>query len=194
MPHVTRHEPRILTETGVDARVAAMAEPVIEDLGYRLVRVRCSARAGFTVQIMAERPDGTMNVEGCESISRNLSPVLDADDPIPQAYNLEVSSPGIDRPLVRKSDFERWAGHAAKIELGQVFEGRKRFKGVLLGVADATVGIRIDDAPEGVRDTWWLPVEELADARLVLTDELIAASLRAGKKQVADGDDAQPDH
>lgn len=185
---MTRHEPRIVTETGLDARVAAIAEPVIEDLGYRLVRIKCSSRNGFTVQIMAERPDGTMNVEDCEEISRNLSPVLDAEDPVERAYNLEVSSPGIDRPLVRASDFERWAGHVARVELAHVFEGRKRFRGVLLGVKDdRTVGIRLDDAPEGAPDTWWLPMDDLAEARLVLTDDLIKASLRAAKKQLREG-------
>lgn len=181
---MTRHEPRIITETGLDARVAAIAEPVVEDLGYRLVRVKCSARNGFTVQVMAERPDGTMNVEDCEAISRNLSPALDAEDPVGRAYNLEVSSPGIDRPLVRLSDFERWSGHAAKVELHRIFEARKRFRGMLLGLKDETVGIRIDDAAEGAQDTWWIPVEDLAEARLVLTDELIKDSLRAAKRQL----------
>ena len=189
---MTRHEPRIITETGLDARVAAIAEPVIEDLGYRLVRVKCSGRNGFTIQIMAERPDGTISVDDCEKISRNLSPVLDADDPVERAYHLEVSSPGIDRPLVRASDFDRWSGHIAKIELEHPMDGRKRFRGVLLGLKDETAGIRIDDAGEGVPDTWWLPLADIGDARLVLTDELIAASLRAGKKALAaleDGDD-----
>jgi len=181
---VTRHEPRIVSETGMDARVAAIAEPVIEDLGYRLVRVKCSSRNGFTVQIMAERPDGTMNVEDCEEISRNLSPALDADDPVERAYHLEVSSPGIDRPLVRASDFDRWSGHVAKIELARAFENRKRFRGVLTGSRGETVGIRLDDVPEGAPDTWWLPMGDIAEARLVLTDDLSKASLRAAKKQL----------
>lgn len=185
---MTRHEPRIISETGLDARVAAIIEPVVEDLGYRLVRVRCSGRSGFTVQIMAERPDGTMTVEDCETISRTVSPVLDADDPIEKAYNLEVSSPGIDRPLVRPGDFDRWAGFIAKIELSRLYDNRKRFRGHLLGVRDQTVGVRIDDAPEGAPDQWWLPMDDLSEARLVLTDELIAASLKAGKKGRAPGD------
>ncbi|WP_407049042.1 ribosome maturation factor RimP [Methyloraptor flagellatus] len=182
---MTRHEPRIITETGLDARVAAIAEPVIEDLGYRLVRVKCSGRNGFTVQIMAERPDGTISVDDCEAISRNLSPVLDADDPVERAYHLEVSSPGIDRPLVRASDFDRWAGHVAKVELERPLDGRKRFRGHLLGLKDETAGIKIDDPAEGVPDTWWLPLGDIAEARLVLTDELVAASLKAGKKALA---------
>ena len=110
------NEPRLIVEPGLPARVAAIVEPVIEQLGYRLVRVRVSGAEGCTVQIMAERPDGSMTVEDCESISRALSPVFDVADPIDQAYRLEISSPGIDRPLVRKSDFERYAGHLAKIE------------------------------------------------------------------------------
>lgn len=181
---MTRNEPRIVSETGLDARVAAIVEPVVEDLGYRLVRVKCSSRNGFTVQIMAERPDGTMNVEDCEAISRNVSPVLDAEDPVERAYNLEVSSPGIDRPLVRVSDFDRWSGHEAKIELERLFEGRKRFRGLLLGSKDETVGIRLTDVAAGAQDTWWLPMADLAEARLVLTDDLIKASLRAAKQQL----------
>ena len=112
-------EPRIVTESGLEARIAHIVEPVIAGLGYRLVRVKVSSLNGTTLQIMAERPDGTMNVEGCERLSRDLSPALDVEDPIDRAYHLEVSSPGIDRPLVRRSDFERWAGHHAKIELDE---------------------------------------------------------------------------
>lgn len=189
---MTRNEPRIVSETGLDARVAAIVEPVVEDLGYRLVRVKCSSRNGFTVQIMAERPDGTMNVEDCEAISRNVSPVLDAEDPVERAYNLEVSSPGIDRPLVRVSDFDRWSGHEAKIELERLFEGRKRFRGILLGSKDETVGIRMTDVAAGAQDIWWLPMADLAEARLVLTDDLIKASLRAAKQQLRELDDDGP--
>ncbi len=109
-------EPRLVVEPGLSARVAAIAEPVVEQLGYRLVRVKISGADGCTVQIMAERPDGTMAVEGCEAVSRALSPVLDMADPVDRAYRLEISSPGIDRPLVRKSDFDRYAGHLVKIE------------------------------------------------------------------------------
>src|SRR5947208_15568951 len=110
-------DPRLVVEQGIAARVAAIAEPVIVDLGLRLVRVRVSGLSGCTVQIMAERADGTMSIEDCESVSRALSPVLDVADPIERAYRLEISSPGLDRPLVRRSDFERAAGHAAKIEM-----------------------------------------------------------------------------
>src|SRR5580693_54816 len=110
-------EPRLITEPGRAARVAALAEPVLAALGYRLVRIRISGLAGCTVQIMAERPDGTMAIEDCEAASRALSPVLDVADPIEGAYQLEISSPGIDRPLVRHSDFERYAGQQVRIEL-----------------------------------------------------------------------------
>src|ERR1044071_6057363 len=111
------NEPRLITEPGLPARVAAIAEPVLEGLGFRLVRGKGSGAEGCTVQIMAERPDGTMTVEDCEEASRALSPVLDVADPIERAYRLEISSPGIDRPLVRRSDFERYAGHLVKVEM-----------------------------------------------------------------------------
>lgn len=203
----SRHEPRLISETGLEARVAAIAEPVIEDLGFRLVRVKISSQGGMTLQIMAEREDGTFSVDDCEAISRNLSPVLDADDPITAAYRLEISSPGIDRILVRRSDFARFADHEARVELSRLFEGRKRFRGMLLGVEGDTVGIKIEarpakgraetDAPaEPPKDTFWVPFDEIAEAKLVLTDELIAASLRAGKqalKELDMPDEAEPD-
>src|SRR3712207_6700809 len=119
---------RLITETGVAARVAAIVEPVIEDLGFRLVRVKVSGLNGCTVQIMAERPDGGRSVEDCETVRRAVSPVLDLENPIERAYHLEISSPGIDRPLVRSGDFERWVGHGAKIEMGTPVDGRKRFR------------------------------------------------------------------
>ena len=124
-------EPRLITETGRAARVAAIAEPVLAGLGYRLVRIRISAFAGCTVQIMAERPDGSLAIEDCEAVSRALSPVLDVTDPIEGAYRLEISSPGIDRPLVRRSDFDRYAGHLAHIEMSAPIDGRRRFRGQL---------------------------------------------------------------
>ena len=132
-------EPRLIRETGIGARVAQAVEPVIEQLGYRLVRVKVSAQNGCTVQIMAERQDGTMSVEDCETVSRAVSPVLDLEDPVQQAYNLEVSSPGIDRPLVRPGDFVRWSGYEAKIELDRPLDGRKRFRGLLRGTGDDEV-------------------------------------------------------
>jgi ribosome maturation factor RimP len=136
---------------------------------------------GCTVQIMAERPDGTMMIEDCELVSRSLSPVLDVADPIERAYRLEISSPGIDRPLVRRSDFERYAGHLVKIEMAVVSHGRKRFRGTLTGVEGGAIRLHRDDASEGDDADVLLTMEDIADARLVLTDELIAESMRRGK-------------
>ncbi len=170
-----------MVEPGVGARVATVAGPVLQHLGYRLVRIKVSAEAGCTVQIMAERPDGTMQLEDCEAISRALSPVLDIEDPIQRAYRLEISSPGIDRPLVRRSDFERYAGHLVKIEMAIAHEGRKRFRGKLGGVEGD--GVRLHPENERAREQSdvVLPMEDISDARLVLTDELIAESMRRGK-------------
>jgi ribosome maturation factor RimP len=174
-------EPRLVAETGIDARVAAIIEPVLADLGYRLVRVRLLGMNGLTLQIMAERPDGTMTVEDCEAVSRAVSPVLDVEDPVDKAYHLEVSSPGIDRPLARRSDFDRWAGFEAKIELSVPFEGRKRFRGWLLGTRDADGGVRLLQPLENGTQEIWFPLDTLAEAKLVLNDALIRESLRAGK-------------
>ena len=175
-------DPRLIIEPGLSARVAGIVEPVIEGLGYRLVRVRVSGSDGCTVQVMAERADGTMTIEDCEICSRALSPVLDADDPVDRAYRLEVSSPGIDRPLVRQSDFVRYANNFVKIEMTVAVEGRKRFRGQLLGAEGSTARIRRDDVPAGEPTDIMLPIEEMAEAKLVLTDALIAESLRRGKQ------------
>ncbi|MEZ5844757.1 MAG: ribosome maturation factor RimP [Hyphomicrobiaceae bacterium] len=179
---------RFVVETGIAARIAKLVEPVIEGLGYRLVRVTLTGRDGQTLQIMAERPDGTMAIEGCEEISRQLSPLLDANDPIAGAYRLEVSSPGIDRPLVRPSDFETWSGHEARIEMREPVAGRKRFRGVIEGYQDGEARLIVDLAEVG-RQVIGLDVAAIADARLVLTDDLIRESLRRGKAagRYADG-------
>jgi ribosome maturation factor RimP len=180
-PTTADQDRRVVTESGVAARVAAIVEPAIADLGYRLVRVRVTGQNGCTVQIMAERPDGTMNVEGCEAVSQAVSPALDVDDPIQVAYHLEVSSPGIDRPLVRPSDFARWAGHLAKIETDEPVLGRKRFRGILRGVSgDAALLSRDDAKSEEERDVA-IPMTAIGEARLVLTDALVTESLRRGK-------------
>ena len=133
-------EPRLIIEQGLAARVAAIVEPVLVDLGYRLVRVRVSGADGCTLQIMAEHPDGTMTVEDCEKVSRTLSPALDRADPIERGYRLEVSSPGMDRPLVRRSDFERFIGHHIKVELGVAVTGQRRFRGILTGSEGNALG------------------------------------------------------
>lgn len=173
-------EPRLIREAGVAARVAAIVEPVIADLGYRLVRVKVSSQNGCTVQIMAERPDGTMGVDDCEAVSRAVSPALDVEDPIERAYYLEISSPGIDRPLVRLGDFPRWAGHEAKIEMAVPVAGRKRFRGVIRGVEGESVLLERGDPKPDEDPLARLPVAEMAEARLVLTDDLIRESLRRG--------------
>jgi ribosome maturation factor RimP len=174
-------EPRLVVEPGMAARVSAVAAPVLQGMGYRLVRIKISAELGCTVQIMAERPDGSMQIEDCEAISRALSPVLDIADPIDRAYRLEISSPGIDRPLVRRSDFERHAGHLVKIEMAVAHQGRKRFRGTLAGVEGNAVRLHRDDIRAGEEADVALIMEDIADARLVLTDELIAESMRRGK-------------
>jgi ribosome maturation factor RimP len=181
---------RFIGETGLAAQIAAIAEPVLADLGFRLVRVVLSGRDGTTVQIMAERPDGTITVKECADISRRLSPVLDAHDPIQGQYTLELSSPGIDRPLVRPSDFEDWAGYEAKIELKELLAGRKRFRGVLEGVEGEEVRIEIEVDQLG-RRVVGLPIRLVAEARLVLTDELIREALRRAKKAAKNGNTDQ---
>ena len=176
------NEPRLVVEPGLAARVAAVAEPVLGGMGYRLVRVRVTGEAGCTVQIMAERPDGTMLIDDCEAVSRALSPVMDVEDPIERAYRLEISSPGIDRPLVRRSDFERARGHLVRIEMAVMHEGRKRFKGAIEGVENDGVRITRDDAKADEEKSVLLRMEDIAEARLVLTDALVAESLRKGKQ------------
>ncbi len=174
-------EPRLIVEPGLSARVAHLAEPVVEDLGYRLVRVKVSGADGCTVQVMAERPDGSMSVEDCEAVSRALSPVLDVADLIDRAYRLEISSPGIDRPLVRKSDFDRFAGHLARIEMEAPIEGRKRFRGLIAGTEGEAARIRRDDAHEGEPADVLLPIGDMSEAKLVLTDELVKEALKREK-------------
>jgi len=184
-------EPRLIVEPGLAARVAAIAEPVIEQLGYRLVRVKVSAADGCTVQVMAERPDGTMAVEDCETVSRALSPALDVADPIERAYRLEISSPGIDRPLVRRSDFDRYAGHLVKIETTMPVGGRKRFRGRLLGTMGEAARVERDDAVATEDAEVLLPIDEMSEARLVLTDELVAQALRREKAAKRDAREAR---
>lgn len=190
-PHLM--EQRVIAEKGVAARVATIVEPVLADLGFRLVRVKINGMNGCTVQIMAERPDGTMNVEGCEAISRAISPVLDLEDPVDRAYHLEISSPGIDRPLVRPSDFDRWSGHEAKVETALPVEGRKRFRALLRGIEGDTIRIeRLDAKPDEVVDVA-VPLADITEARLVLTDELIRETLRRDKRGEAGEDGLNDD-
>lgn len=175
------NEPRIIAETGQEARVAAIVEPVLADIGFRLVRIRLSAMNGMTLQIMAERPDGTMSIEDCEAVSKAVSPVLDIEDPISSAYNLEISSPGIDRPLVRRSDFTAWSGHKAKIETRALVDGRKRFKGRIAAIDESRVTLTREDAGPDEPAEYAVPLAEIADARLVLDDALIREALQRDK-------------
>ncbi|WP_186388576.1 MULTISPECIES: ribosome maturation factor RimP [unclassified Stappia] len=174
-------ETRIVRENGLEARIAAMVEPAIVDLGFRLVRVKLSGLNGFTLQIMAERPDGTMTVDDCEAVSRAVTPVLDVEDPIDREYHLEISSPGIDRPLVRAIDFERWRGHLAKLELAVPRDGRKRFRGEIRAVEGGELVLRLEDLPDDGEPDVRLTLADIAEARLVLTDALVEASLKADK-------------
>lgn len=179
-------EPRLVTETGVCARVAAIVSPTLGGLGLRLVRVKLWSQSGTILQIMAERPDGTMTVADCELASQNLSPVLDVEDPIVQEHRLEISSPGIDRPLVRVSDFLRAVGHEARIELAILgpFK-RKRFRGLIGAVEgegrQAMLTLERNDAPPGEDTRVKLALGDLDDAKLILSDALVRESLRASK-------------
>lgn len=174
---------RFIVETGQAAQVASLVEPALVDLGFRLVRVHImgGGKDSRILQIMAERPDGTISIDDCETISKQLSPMLDVADMISVAYRLEVSSPGIDRPLVRPSDFEDWAGYEAKIELSQPVDGRRRFKGTLEGYEAGEVRIECD--VEGAGPTLLgLPQSLISDAKLILTDDLIREALTRAKK------------
>ncbi|HTZ68564.1 MAG TPA: ribosome maturation factor RimP [Roseiarcus sp.] len=182
-------EPRLIEDSGVGERVGRIAAPVARDLGYRLVRVKISSGSSATVQIMAERPDGTMSIEDCERVSQALSPIFDVEEPLSQAYRLEISSPGIDRPLTRESDFARAVGHEARVEMAVAINGRKRFRGRLMSVASgpdgpaARMALIADDKSESEVE---LPIRSMAEARLVLTDDLIRAALRREKAALKD--------
>ncbi len=175
-------EPRLITENGMAARVAAVIEPAIVDVGYRLVRVRINGLNGCTVQIMAEKADGTMSVDDCEAVSKAISPILDVEDPMDRPYHLEVSSPGIDRPLVRAIDFQRWSGHEARVEMVYAAHGRKRFRGDIIACDATTVTIRRDDAKAGDLVECPLSFSDMNEARLVLTDRLIDTALGRSEK------------
>ena len=181
---------RLARETGPAMRIAALAEPVLEGMGFRLVRVKL---IGSTVQIMAERPDGTFTIDDCTEFSRAFSPMMDVADIIPSHYQLEVSSPGIDRPLVRANDFEDWAGHAVKLEMAVAQAGRKRFSGVLEGYHEGEVRLFIDN-PEGGGEPLLVgvPFADIGAAHLVLTDKLIA-SARARRTPTGYADGAEID-
>lgn len=166
-------EKRYIKETGLEARIARIVEPVANGLGYSLVRVKITPENGCTLQIMAEDENGRFTINDCEALSKDLSPVLDVEDPIEREYHLEVSSAGIDRPLVRKRDFERYLGHEAKVELLDMINGRKRFRGDIVAVDEAGVTIRLPDAPGGTDPDHKLSFPTIAEAKLVMTDKLM---------------------
>lgn len=170
----------LIAKTAIDRRLAEIIQPVIEDMGYELVRVRLQGGKTSLLQIMADRPEGGINVDDCAEISTMVSATLDVEDPIEEAYTLEVSSPGIDRPLTRLKDFATFEGYESRLETTQPIDGRKRFKGVLAGVEGDEVLINIEEG--GETHTIGLHFDWLADAKLVLTDELIAEMLKQKKE------------
>ncbi|WP_134725316.1 ribosome maturation factor RimP [Paracoccus luteus] len=170
----------LIAKTAIDRRLAEIIQPVIEDLGFELVRLRLQGGRTATLQIMADRPEGGINVDDCADISTAVSATLDVEDPLEDAFHLEVSSPGIDRPLTRLKDFATFEGYEARVETNQPIDGRKRFKGVLAGVEGDEVLLNIED--RGETHTIGLNFDWLSDAKLVLTDELIALMLRERKE------------
>lgn len=171
-------EPRLFPEVGVAARVAEVCAPALRDLGFRLVRVKILSTNGCTVQIMAERADGSFSIDDCEEASRALSPVLDVADPIDKAYYLEVSSPGIDRSLMRRSDFERWRGHEAKVALNAAIDGKRRLRGLIEAIDREGIKLKTAPGETGQALLIDIPFALMSETRLVLTDALIKASLK----------------
>lgn len=179
-------EPRLIVETGLDLRIAEIIEPTLDAMDFRLVRVRMMNQNGLTLQIMCERNDGTMTVEDCEAVSMAISPVLDVEDPVDKAYHLEVSSSGIDRPMVRKSDFVRWSGHLVKCETSILVDNRKRFRGKITEATDEGFTLERDQIAYGEEPRVTIPFSALAEAKLILTDDLIRDALRADKAAKAE--------
>lgn len=173
----------LIAKSAIDRRLAEIITPVIEDLGFELVRVRLMTGKAATLQIMADRPEGGIEVDDCAAVSNAVSAVLDVEDPVLDAYTLEVSSPGIDRPLTRLKDFDAFEGYEAKLETADLIDGRRRFKGELAGVDGDEVLINIEEGTIGLKFDW------LSDAKLVLTDELIKEMLRQRKNAGALNED-----
>jgi ribosome maturation factor RimP len=165
----------LIAKTAIDRRLADIIGPVIENMGFELVRIRLMGGKTRILQIMADKPDGGIDVDDCGEISTAVSAVLDVEDPVEDNYVLEVSSPGIDRPLTRLKDFDIWAGWEARIETTELIDGRRRFKGTLAGIEDDEVLVNVDEGTIGLKFEW------LSDAKLLLTEELIAEMLRQKK-------------
>ena len=184
------NEKRYVRETGLEQRIAHIVEPVANDLGYALVRVKVTQENGCTLQIMAEDENGRFTITDCERLSKDLSPVLDVEDPIDREYHLEVSSPGIDRPLVRARDYRTYIGHEAKLELADAVEGdRRRYRGIIEAVGDDTVTIRLPDAPKDTDPNHVLPLSAIAEAKLVMTDKLLNLAQADQEENPIDEDD-----
>jgi ribosome maturation factor RimP len=184
-------EKRYIKETGLEARIARIVEPVANGLGYSLVRVKITPENGTTLQIMAEDQNGRFSIVDCETLSKDLSPVLDVEDPIDREYHLEVSSPGIDRPLVRRRDYERYLGHEAKVELADLVNGRKRFRGLIKAVDDESVTITLPDAPGGTDPDYRLALANIAEAKLVMTDKLFEMARKEQEQNPIDDDETE---
>lgn len=186
------NEKRYVKETGLEQRIAAIVEPVANGLGYSLVRVKVTQENGCTLQIMAEDATGRFAITDCEALSKDVSPVLDVEDPIDREYHLEVSSPGIDRPLVRARDYRTYLGHEAKVELGDPLDGRKRFRGLIDAVTDDTVTVKLPDVPKDTDPLFVLPLASIAEAKLVMTDKLMnMAQLDQEENPIDEGDDVE---
>lgn len=185
---------RYIRETPLEARIAAIVEPVAASLGYDLVRIRVTNENGCTLQIMCEDTNGQFAITDCERLHNDLNPVLDLEDPIEREYHLEISSPGVDRPLVRARDFLAWVGHEAKVELADMVDGRKRFRGEIVTADEETFSIRLPDAPKTGEAVHRLPLAALAEAKLVMTDRLLDAARKAQEDNPgfdADSDDVE---
>jgi len=176
----------LIAKAAIDRRIADIITPVVEDMGFEVVRVRLMSGKETILQIMVQRPDGQIEVDECGQVSTAISATLDVEDPIVEVYNLEVSSPGIDRPLTRLKDFDQWQGFEAKLETDELIDGRRRFKGELAGTQDGEVLITIEEGTIGLKFAW------LSDAKLVLTDELIRDVL-SGRKDAGQIDESQFD-
>ena len=176
----------LIAKAAMDKRIYEILNPAIEGMGFEIVRLRLMGGNTPLLQIMAQKPDGTMEVDGCAEISTAVSALMDVEDPIIEAYTLEISSPGIDRPLTRLKDFNQWLGYTAKIETEQLVDGRRRFKGELAGIEGDEILITIDEGTIGLKFDW------LADAKLILTDELIREVLK-GRKDAGHIDETQYD-
>ncbi|UTO28594.1 ribosome maturation factor RimP [Bartonella harrusi] len=174
-------EPRLFKEDGIEARVAALIIPLLKPLSFRLVRIKLLGLNGLTLQIMVERADGSMSIEDCETVSRTVSPLLDVQNVIERKYHLEISSPGIDRPLVRKSDFFHWQGHLAKIETKITIDGRRKFRGTLTNITQDGFILNTDKAAYGEAIYTSISFCDIINAHLVLTDELIRDALKKNK-------------